>query len=154
MTSPSTRPSARRRQRSTRVTVAVALLLLAATLVLGSVATGQSSLVILSALAAVVLGAASMRITYSELLQTRRDAAADRALQAQAYRDITARRAAENVAFANDMRSRIVEREEIIGHLEVELGKALERAATSTLKMGTEARRALQAEETVARLTV
>ena len=153
MTSPSTRPSARRRQRSTRVTVAAALLLLSAALVLGAVATGQPTLVLLSALAAVALGAASMRIPYSDLLQTRRDAAADRAHQAQAFRDITARRTAENVAFASDMRGRINEREETIGHLEVELGKALERAATSTLKMNTEARRADHATVTVSNLT-
>ena len=154
MTSPSPSPSARRRQRSTRVTVAAALLLLSAALVLGAVATGQFTLVLLSALAAVALGTASMRITYSELLQTRRDAAADRARQAQAYRDITARRTAENVAFASDMRARIVDREETIGHLEVELGKALERAATSMLKMSSEARRADQASATVSTLTV
>lgn len=153
MTSPSTSPAARRRQRSTRVTVAVGLLLFAAVLVVGAVATGQFALVLLSAIAALALGAASTRITWSELAQTRRDAAADRARQAQAYRDITSRRAAENVAFAQDMRSRIAEREEVIGHLEVELGRALERAATSTLKMSAEARRAELAESTVSRLT-
>ncbi|MBE7325506.1 hypothetical protein IEQ44_12675 [Nocardioides sp. Y6] len=153
MTSPSTHPAARRRQRSTRVTVAVGLLVLAAVLVVGAVATGQFALVLLSAVAALVLGAASTRITWSELVQTRRDAAADRARQAQAYRDITARRAAENVAFAQDMRARIAEREEVIGHLEVELGRALERAATSTLKMSSEARRADLAESQVTRLT-
>lgn len=152
MTSPS-RPQARRRQRSTRVTVAAGLLVLAAFLVIGAVATGQSFLVLLSAFTAVALGAASTRITYSELTQTRRDAAADRARQAQAYRDITARRAAENVAFASDMRSRINERQEVIGHLEVELSKALERAATATLKMSSEARRADLAESTVTRVT-
>ncbi|MFC6696115.1 hypothetical protein [Nocardioides daphniae] len=153
MTSPSPRSSARRRQRSTRITVAVGLLVLAAALVLGATATGQFTLVLLSALAAVALGAASTRITWSELAQTRRDAAADRAHQAEAYRDITARRTAENVAFAQSMRARIAEREEVIGHLEVELSKALERAATSTLKMNGEARRADLAESTVARLT-
>lgn len=154
MTSPSPRSSARRRQRSTRITVAVALLALAAVLVLGAAATGTFLLVVLSAVAALVLGAASTRITWSELVQTRRDAAADRARQAQAYRDITARRTAENVAFASEMRGRIAEREEVIGHLEVELGKALERAATSTLKMSSEARRADLAEDSVASLTV
>ncbi|WP_114424454.1 hypothetical protein [Nocardioides houyundeii] len=146
MTSPSARTSARRRQRSTRLVVASALLLIAAALVLGSIATGQSTLVLLSALAAVVLGAASTRITHSELLESRHEAAEDRARQAQAYRDITARRTAENVAFADSMKARITEREETIGQLESELGKALERAATATLKMSAEARRADVAE--------
>ncbi|WP_104105695.1 hypothetical protein [Nocardioides sp. 616] len=146
MTSPSARTSARRRQRSTRLVVASALLLIAAALVLGSIATGQSTLVLLSALAAVVLGAASTRITHSELMASRHEAAEDRARQAQAYRDITARRTAENVAFADSMKARITEREETIGQLETELGKALERAATATLKMSAEARRADVAE--------
>lgn len=146
MTSPSARLSARRRQRSTRLVVAGALLLTAAVLVLGSIATGQSTLVLLSALASLVLGSAATRITYSELLQTRRDAAEDRTRQAQAYRDITERRTLENIAFAEEMRSRMIEREETIDHLEVELAKALERAATATAKVGAEARRADLAE--------
>lgn len=137
---------ARRRQRSTRLTVAVGLLVLAAVLVLGAIATGQLPLVLLSALASLALGAASTKITHAELLQTRLDAAEDRARQAQAYRDITARRSAENVAFANDMRARIEEREETIAQLEGELGKIMERAATATLKMNSEARRADVAE--------
>lgn len=153
MTSPSPRPGInRRRQRSTRVTVAVALVVLAALLVLGAIASGVDALVVASALAAVVLGAASMRITYSELTQTRRDAAEDRARQAQAYRDITARRTAENMTFTEKLKAQIMERQQVIGHLEVELSKALERAATATLKMGGEARRADVAEQENARL--
>lgn len=155
MTSPSPRPRAnRRRQRSTRVTVAVAALVLAAILVFGAIASGSAALVIAAALAGVALGAASMRITYSELVQTRRDAAQDRARQAQAYRDITARRTAENMTFTEKLKAQILERQEVIGHLEVELSKALERAATATLKMGSEARRAELAERESERLTV
>lgn len=146
MTSPSPRSVVRRRQRSTRLTVAVGLLVLAAALVLGATATNQLPLVILSAVAALVLGAASTKITHAELVQTRVDAAQERAKQAQAYRDITARRSAENVAFANDMRARIEEREVTISQLETELGKAMERAATATLRMSSEARRAELAE--------
>ena len=135
------------------MTVAAGLIVLSAVLVLGAVATGSSVLVVVAALVAVALGAGAVKITHSELVQTRRDAAQDRARQAQAYRDITARRTAENVAFSEDMKARIAEREEVIGHLEVELGKALERAATATLKMNSEARRADLAEDENARLT-
>lgn len=153
MTSPSPRPIVnRRRQRSTRVTVAVAAIVLAGVLVLGAVASGSSVLVVAAAIASVVLGAGAVRITYSELLQTRRDAAEDRARQAQAYRDITARRTAENMTFAEKLRAQIVDRQEVIGHLEVELSKALERAATATLKMSGEARRADLAEQDNVRL--
>lgn len=146
MTSPSPRSVVRRRQRSTRLTVAVGLLVLATALVLGAIATGRLPLVLLSALAALVLGAASTKITHAELVQTRLDAAQERAEQAQAYRELTEQRTAENVAFAKDMRSRIAEREETIALLETELGKAMERAATATLKMNSEARRAELAE--------
>ena len=153
MTSPSPRPIVnRRRQRSTRVTVAVAAIVLAGVLVLGAVASGSSVLVVAAAIASVVLGGAAVRITYSELLQTRRDAAEDRARQAQAYRDITARRTAENMTFTEKLRAQIVDRQEVIGHLEVELSKALERAATATLKMSGEARRADLAEQDNVRL--
>lgn len=153
MTSPSPSPGInRRRQRSTRVTVAVALVVLAALLVLGAIASGSDGLVVAAAVTAVVLGAASMRITYSELTQTRRDAAEDRARQAQAYRDITARRTAENMTFTEKLKTQIMERQQVIGHLEVELSKALERAATATLKMSGEARRADVAEQETARL--
>lgn len=146
MTSPSSTSASRRRQRSTRVTVAVALIALSAILVLASVASGNNALVVLTALLSVALGAGAVKITHSELVQTRRDAAEDRAKQARSYRDLTARRVAENVAFAEDMKSRIAERQEVIGHLEIELSKALERAAASTIKMSSEARRADLAE--------
>lgn len=134
------------------MTVAASLVALSAALVLGAVALDNSVLVVLAAIASVGLGASAVKIIHAELVQTRRDAARDRALQAQAYRDITARRTAENVAFAQDMKARIAEREELIGHLEVELGKALERAATATLKMNSEARRADFFQEENARL--
>ncbi len=124
------------------MTVAVALIALAAVVVLGSVASGNNALVVVSAFVAVALGAGSVKITHSELLQTRRDAAEDRAKQAAAYRDITARRAKENMEFAETMQARIAARQEVISQLETELSKALERAATATLKMNSEARRA------------
>lgn len=146
MTSPSSASASRRRQRSTRVTVAASLIAASAVLVLASVASGNNVLVVFSALVSVALGAGAVKITHSELLQTRRDAAADRAAQARSYRDLTARRTAENVAFAETMKARIAERQEVISQLETELGKALERAAASTLKMNSEARRADLAE--------
>src|SRR6478672_8641505 len=96
MSSPTPRaPKARRRQRSVRLTLAVALLVLAALL-------------------GVVLGAAATRITHSELMETRREAARDRAEQAQAYRDLTVARTAEHAAYAETMESRIAAHEPAI----------------------------------------
>ncbi len=139
-------PSARRRQRSTRLTVAVALLTVAGVLVVASVISGSLLLVTVAAVLAVGLGAAATKITHSELLQSRRDAARDRAEQAKAYKVIEAERVAENQAFARAMTERISERQRLIDDLEGELSAAQRRVAEQTLKMSAEARRADQAE--------
>lgn len=146
------RTSARRRQRSTRLTVAAALLLVSALLVGWAVVDGTAWLQGLAGVAAVVLGAAATRITHSELLAERRTAARDRAHQAMEYREITERRSAENAVFAADMRRKIADREEAISVLEVALSKAQRLAADQTLKLGNEARRADGAERAVASL--
>ena len=76
-------PQARRRQRSTRLTVAVALIVVSALAVAGAVLSGSWIFVTTAAVLGVVLGASATRITHSELLQARRDAARDRATQAR-----------------------------------------------------------------------
>lgn len=146
------RRTARRRQRSTRLTVAVALLVGAALLVGWAILDGTAWVQGLAAVAAVVLGAAATRITHSELLTERRTSARDRARQAVEYREITERRVAENAEFAADMRRKIADREEAISVLEVALSKAQRLAADQTLKLGAEARRADGAERSVAGL--
>src|SRR6478672_4242497 len=109
MAFPQARPSARnrRRQRSTRLTLAAVLVGTAAVVVVGAILSGTPLLVSIAAVLAVVLGAAASRITHSELAAARRDAARDRAAQAQAYRDITVARTAENTAFAEEMQARL-----------------------------------------------
>ena len=82
-------PNARRRQRISRVTVAVALITIAALLVAGAAVGGSFLVTALAAAAAGALGAAATKITHSELIQTRIEAARDRAEQAQAYRTLT-----------------------------------------------------------------
>lgn len=155
MSSPITRaPKARRRQRSTRLTVAVALIAISALVVIGAVLSGSWLLVTVAAGLGVVLGAAATRITHSELLATRRDAARDRAEQAQAYRDLTVARTDEHAAFAATMQSRIVAHETSIEELEVALSSAQKRAAEATRKMNNEARRADVAEQEGRSLTV
>lgn len=135
-------PNARRRQRSTRLTVAVVLLVVAAALVVSAFVGSVAWFQLVAAVAAVVLGAAATRITHSELVQTRRDAARDRAEQARAYREITEQRTAENAVFAAGMTARITERESTIADLESALGTAQRHAADSTRKFNAEARRA------------
>ena len=148
MPSPTSRaPAARRRQRSTRLSVAVALIVLSAVVVLGAVLSGSWLLVTLAALLSVVLGAAATRITHSELMDARREAARDRAEQAQSYRRLTVTRTAENAEFAAGMQARIAAHESSILELEMALTTAQKRAAEATRKMNTEARRADVAEQ-------
>ena len=142
-------PNARRRQRSTRVTVAVAFIMIAALVVAAAAVGGSFLLTALAAAAAVALGAAATKITHSELIQTRVESARDRAEQAQAYRALTAVRTAENEQFAATMTERVASRQKLIHELEGELALVHTRLAASTLKQGLEARRADQAEARV-----
>ena len=126
--------------------MAVTLLAVAAALVIGALASSSAGLTAVAAVVAVLAGATATRSTHSELMQARRDAARDRAVQAQEYRTLTERRTAESAAFAADMRRKINEREEAIDVLERALSNAQKNAAEQTLKRGQEARRADAAE--------
>ena len=140
-------PTARRRQRSTRITVATSLLTCAAVLVtvafLGDLAWFQ----VFAAMSSVVLGAAATRITYSELAQSRRYAARDRAEQAQAYRTLTEERTAQHQEFSRAMQARSDQQELALTELESALGEAQRRAVEATRKLNAEARRAELAEQ-------
>ena len=140
-------PTARRRQRSTRLSVAVALLTGAAVLVTAAFLGSSASFQALAAISSVGLAVAATRITHSELLQDRRDAARDRAAQASAYRDLTDQRTAENHVFASAMRARVDQQEHALGELEAALSSAQKRAAEATLKFNAESRRAEAAEQ-------
>lgn len=144
--------SARRRQRSTRLSVAVALLVVAAVLVAWAVVDNVGWLRAFAAVAAVVLGAAATRITHSELMQTRRDWAQDRAEQAQAYRTLSERRTTEHREYVAGLRGEAERREQAIGELEAALIQAQHRAAEATRKFNAEARRAELAEAEGVRL--
>lgn len=139
-------PTARRRQRSTRLTVATALLMIAAVLVTAAIPTGQAALSVIAGIGAVLLGTAATRITYSELIQSRRDAQQDRSALAKKYAEQAAQRAAENAAFTTVMRTRLSTTEQSLHELEQALGAAQKRAAEATRKFNTEARRAELAE--------
>ena len=129
--------------------MAVALLVVATLLVGWALVAGIGWLTSLVAVAVLVLGAAATRITHTEVMQARRDAARDRAEQAAEYAALTAERTAENATFAADMRRKIVDREDVIDGLEVALSKAQRHAAEQTRKLNAEARRADVAEREV-----
>ncbi|MGN0065611.1 MAG: hypothetical protein ACI379_15340 [Nocardioides sp.] len=142
------RSASRRRQRSTRITVAVSLLVAAAVLVAGAVVVNTGWLSSLAAVLAVVAGAAATKITHSELLLSRKEAARDRAAQAKEYAELTRQRADENATFAATMRKKIVDREEAISALEEALSAAQKHVLEQTRKLNAEARRAEVAERT------
>ncbi len=76
-------------------------------------------------------------------MATRREAARDRAEQAQAYRDLTARAPPSTPSSPPSMESRIAAHaRHAIAELEVALGPAQQRAAEATRKINAEARRA------------
>ncbi len=137
----------RRRQRSVRLVAAVAFLVVSVLVVAGALLSGSYLLVALSAVLAIMLGAASARITHSELMLARREAARDRAEQAQAYKALDARRTVEHQVHADTLVGRIAERQHTIHELEGELSGAHRRLAEEHRKVNREARRATLAED-------
>jgi serine phosphatase RsbU (regulator of sigma subunit) len=132
-----TRTSLRRRQRSVRVTVAVALLCVATLAVLAALPTQSPALLSTAAVAALALGWAAMRITWTEVLQSRRENAADRAATASAYRTLFSERAAEHAEFTTAMTERLAESNSSMHELEGELEQAQRQAATLTARAET-----------------
>jgi chromosome segregation ATPase len=124
------------------VTTAVGLIVLAALAVAGAALSGSWLLVTLAAGLGVLLGAAATRITYSELVESRVEAARDRAAQAAAYNALTEERTAEHASYVEDVRARLAEREQALDELELALSLSQRRAATSTRKRNAEGRRA------------
>lgn len=150
MASLSARPS-RRRQRSTRIATASALVVLAAFAVLGAALSGSLTLALLAGLAAVALGAAGVRITYAEVVESRRDAARDRAEQAQAYRVLTQERNAEQAIYVAETSGRITRHEATITRHEATITR-LESQITEASEELDRARADLVAEQESARL--
>lgn len=146
------RTPSRRRQRSVRVTVAVALLGLATLVVLVALPTQSPLLLSFSSVFALLCGATSARIVYSELLQSRREAAADRAGQAQAYRLMFHERAAEHAEFTSAMTDRLAARDRSIAELESTIVLAEARAMEAEARVKREARRANEAQDLVVEL--
>ena len=100
------------------------LLVLAALVVTGAALSGSWSLTTVAAVLGVVLGVAATRITNSELAVSRRDAARDRAVQAQAYRELTVLRTDEQAAYVESVTTRSSAQERTISGLERELRDA------------------------------
>lgn len=135
----------RRVQRSLRAVVATGLLVAAGLAVIVSVVTGVW--VSAAAVAAVVVGAAVARIGHTEVVQTRRDAAAARAGQARAFGADFTRILREQRAFAAAMTARLAQRDRAVIELTGTVRIAERRADAAETRVKREARRAQEVQE-------
>ncbi len=140
-------PSTRRRKRSTRLSLAALLLVIAAAFVAVALSVAAPALVGAAAVAAVVLGAIATRMTYSELLAARRAAAQDRAVQARSFAVLTHERLVENGRFIEGMNAALAQREESLTQLEAALCAAQHRVVEALQAARSEGDRADRAEE-------
>ena len=69
------------------------------------------------------------KITHSELIATRIEAARDRAAQARGYRELDIRRSSDGVEFAADMQGKLAKRDATVSRLERRLGDTAEELA-------------------------
>jgi hypothetical protein len=147
-------PQTRRRQRSTRFVLAAALVVTAAVVVIGAVLSASLTWVSVAAVLAVVLGAAALRVTHTELVVNRREAAADRARQAQDYRQLSERCSGEHREFVGAVESRLDRAARAVTELESAVVASQSRAADAARRLVAEARRADLAESEGSRLVV
>jgi hypothetical protein len=128
------RNPARRRQRSVRVTVAVVLLSVATVAVLGALPTQSPVILSASSVAALVLAWAALRIMWTEVLQSRRESAADRAAAANAYKSLFSLRAAEHAELTTAMTERLAESHHSVHELQGELVLAQRQYADAVVR--------------------
>jgi hypothetical protein len=114
--------------------VAVVLLSVATVGVLAALPTQSPVLLSVSAVTALVLAWAAVRIMWTEILQSRRENAADRAATASAYRSLFSERAAEHAEFTTAMTERLAESNLSVRELQGELVQAQRRAADALLR--------------------
>jgi chromosome segregation ATPase len=113
------------------VTVAVILLSVATVAVLGALPTQSPVLLSVSSVVGMVFSWASLRIMWTEVLQSRRENTADRAAAATAYKSLFSLRAAEHAEFTTAMTERLAESNLSVHELQGELVKAKRQLAES-----------------------
>lgn len=146
------RSSARRRQRSVRVTVAVTFLGVATVGVLAALPTQSPLLLSLSSVLAVALGWAAARMMWTEVLQSRREQAADRAAAASAYKSLFAQRAAEHAEFTQAMTERLAEAHLERRELEGTVLATERRAMEAETRLARDSRRLVETQERIQEL--
>lgn len=119
------------------MTVAVSLLTVATLGVLAALPTQSAALLSVASVAAIALGWASLRIVWTEVLQSRREHATDRAATASAYRSLFSERAVEHAEFTTVMTERLAESNTSIHELQGALVQAQRQAAEVAVRADT-----------------
>lgn len=132
-----------------RVLCAVALLVLATVLVHLGLAPGSLPWLGVASGCALLCGWAAARILHSELEQSRREVAADRAAQAQVFRTMDAVRAAQHAELTASLTNRLSRRDAEVADLRSAVVRAERRASEAEARVQREARRAVEAQHTV-----
>jgi chromosome segregation ATPase len=132
--------------------VAVVLLSVATAGVLAALPTQSPVLLSASAVIALVLAWAAVRIMWTEVLQSRREHAADRAATASAYRSLFSERAAEHAEFTTAMTERLAESTLSVRELQGELVQAQRQAADALVRAESSEHTLDQARDRVAQL--
>lgn len=140
----------RRAQRSVRVTVAAALLGASALVVVVALLSG--TFVGAAAVLSMLAGGCAARIVYSEVVQTRLDAAHRSAEQARSFRDSTAANHREHLAFTETMLAGVEQRDARIAGLALALRLTERRADDAETRVKREAQRANDSQERLAAL--
>jgi hypothetical protein len=138
----------RRLQRSIRVSVAVSMLGLAAVAVIAAVVT--SMWVDAAAVFSLLAGATSSRIIYTEVTQSRREAAHDRAELAKDFGSAMTTAHDEHAEFTAMMSSRLAERDRTISELDGTVRLAEKWADEAEVRVKRESQRADEAREQLA----
>ncbi|HNO40779.1 MAG TPA: hypothetical protein PKL71_10185 [Marmoricola sp.] len=142
----------RRRQRSVRVTVAVLLLAVATAVVIIALPTQSAFWLSLASVGAIIFSWAALRIMWTEVLQTRREHARDRAATANAYKSLYAERAADHAEFTSVMTERLAQSNQTQRELEQQVVIHQRAAAESIAKLAGTNAELSQARERVAEL--
>ena len=143
------RTPVRRRQRSVRVSVSVGLLGAATVAVLGTLPTQSPVWLSAGSVLALLLSWAAVRIMWTEVLQSRRENASDRAAAAAAYRELFGVRAAEHAEFTTAMTERLAEAHLSQRELEGLLVQHQSRAVRAEAKLVAETKALVASQERV-----
>jgi hypothetical protein len=134
------------------VTLSLTLLGTATVLVLASLPTRSPLWLSLASVSALLLSWAALRMMWTEVLQSRRENAADRAAAASAYRSLFSVRAAEHAEFTTAMTERLAEAHISQRELEGLLVQHRTRAQRAETRLAAESKALDEARAAVRRL--